>query len=65
VGNAAEGRTRFLLTLENELAHLIDGADARQIAFSIRVAPGEEAVATEQDAIATGIFLNGFFEEQG
>ena len=39
----------------DELAHLIDGRDAAQVALALRVAPREQAVAAEDDAVAARI----------
>ena len=41
--------------LVDELAHLVDGADAVQVALLLRLAPREQAVAAEDDPVAAGI----------
>src|SRR6186713_613563 len=52
-GGAAEARAIGApLVRLDELPHLIDGADAAQVAFLLRRAPGEETVAAEDDAVA-------------
>ena len=42
-------RARVLL---DEVAHLVDGADAVQVALVLRLAPREQAVAAENQAVA-------------
>ena len=46
---------RAARVLLDELAHLIDGLEAVQVAGLLRVAPREQAVAAEQDAVAPGL----------
>ena len=40
----------------DELADLVDDGDGVEVALALRVAPGEEAVAAEDDAVAAGCF---------
>ena len=44
--------------VSDELPHLIDGADAAQVAGLLCVAPGEQAVPAEHDAVAAGMLLH-------
>ncbi len=48
----------------DELAHLVDGLDAADVALALRVAPGEQAVAAEDDAVAAGIVLDRLAQHQ-
>ncbi len=48
--------------LHNELAHLVDGADAVEIALALCVAPSEEAMAAEQNTIAAGTIFHRLFQ---
>src|SRR3954466_3378857 len=41
----------------DELAHLVDGTNAVQIALALRVAPSEQAVAAENQAFRAWIVL--------
>ncbi len=43
----------------DELPHLIDRPDAVHVALLLSVAPGKQAVATEDDAVAARMFLDG------
>src|SRR5206468_9733850 len=40
----------------DELAHLVDRLDAVPVAILLRVAPGEEPMAAEHDAVASRLF---------
>ncbi len=42
----------------DELAELVDDGDGGKVALTLRLAPGEEAVAAEDDAVAAGGFCN-------
>ncbi len=55
---SAENWTAFLLMLPDEFAHLVDGPKTIQIAFALRVAPGEKAMAAEQNTVAPGIVFD-------
>src|SRR5690242_12300925 len=59
---AAEQPAAPHLILRNELAHLIDGTDAVQIAFTLRVAPGKETMATEKHALASRVLFHSAFQ---
>ncbi len=50
--------------LRNELAHLVDRPQTVQITFALRVAPGEQAMAAQQHAIASRIVSNRLFKLQ-
>ncbi len=64
-GGAAELRLAGALgMLLDELAHLVDGLDAADVALALRVAPGEQAVAAEDDAVAAGIVLDRLAQHQ-
>ena len=55
-GFAAEARVALGDSVAmNELADLVDDGEGVQIALALRLAPGEEAVAAEHDAVAAGI----------
>src|SRR5579883_927141 len=41
--------------LKDELAHLVNRPDAVQIAFPLRIAPGEKPVTAQQRSVTTGI----------
>ena len=43
----------------DELADLIDEGDGVEIAFALRLSPGEQAMPAEHDAIASGVLLDG------
>ena len=43
----------------DELADLIDDGEGVQVALALRLAPGEQAVAAEHDAVAAGILADG------
>src|SRR5437763_1286413 len=55
----------FFLVLKNELAHLIDGADAVQVALALRVAPSEQAMAAQKHSVASRVVLHDLLELQG
>src|SRR5690348_11495092 len=48
--------------LVNKLAHLINGSNAVQIALALRVTPGKEAMAAEQNTITSGGLFDGLFQ---
>src|SRR3954452_546170 len=48
----------------DELAHLVDGTNAVQIALALRVAPGEQAVAAENQAFRAWIVLYRALQHQ-
>ena len=54
----------FLLMSGNEAAHLVDGFNGVHVAFALRVAPGKEAMATQNQAIGIGIFLYALFQHE-
>ena len=52
---AAEGLVAWRLGVAgDELAELVDDGDGVEVALALGVAPGEEAVAAEHDAVAAG-----------
>ena len=51
-----------LLMRPDEFTHLVDGPKAIQIAFALRVAPGEKAVAAEQHTVAARIIFDRLLE---
>src|SRR5580698_7794103 len=63
--HSSEHRTFFLLMFGYEFAHLIDGADTAEIAFTLRGAPGKQSVAAKNQTIAAGMALHGRFDHQG
>ena len=54
----------FRLMSLNELAHLIDGANAIQVTLALRHAPGEQAMAAKDQPLRPGIFLHRLFDHQ-
>ena len=62
---SAEERAFLALMFGDEFAHLVDGVNAAEVAVALRHAPGEEAVAAQQNSVDAGIFADGFFDEQG
>jgi hypothetical protein len=50
--------------LLDELAHLIDGADAAGVAFLLRHSPREQAVSTEDDSVASRVVRDGAAQHQ-
>src|SRR5215472_16893343 len=46
----------------DELADLIDDRDGVEVALALRIAPGEETVAAEDDAVAAGCFADDLAE---
>ena len=48
----------------NELPHLIDGLDAAEVAVPLGLAPGEQTVAAEDDAVAAGVVLDRLAQHQ-
>src|SRR6185369_11889640 len=64
-GRAAESRaSATLLVLIEEVAHLIDGADAVQITLLLRLPPREQPVAPEDQAVAARVRVDGFPQHQ-
>ena len=62
---AAEERTaRALGVILHELAHLIDGLDAAEIRLFLRLAPREQAVSAEHDAVAPRVRLDRLPQHQ-
>ena len=51
----SSGSARVLL---DELAHLVDRPDAVRVAVALRVAPGEQPVAAEEDPVASRVLLD-------
>ncbi len=59
-GFTAEARRSLGFTVtRDELPDLIDDGDGVQVALALGLSPGEEAVATEYDAIAAGMVTDG------
>src|SRR5579872_1273255 len=52
------------LMLQDEFAHLIDGVNAIEVALALGVAPGEEAMTSENEAICRWILFNGAFNHE-
>ena len=50
--------------LLDEIAHLVDGADAAHVAVALRLAPGEQPVAAEDQAVAAGCPFDGALQHQ-
>src|SRR5689334_19805702 len=50
--------------LQDELAHLIDGTDAIQIAFPLRMAPSEQAVTRENQPVASRMVLDSLLQQK-
>ena len=48
----------------DELANLVDDGEGVEVALALGVAPGEEAVAAQDDAVAAGVFLDGLAHHQ-
>ena len=44
----------------NELTDLVDEGDGVEVALALGIAPGEETVAAENDAVAAGVVLDRF-----
>src|SRR5271167_758889 len=62
---APKNGTGFALDLtKHELADLIDDPNCIEIACALCVAPGEESVSTQYDAIATGMRLHGILHHE-
>src|SRR6185437_7199311 len=60
---AAEcGLALGFIVLLDELTDLVNDGDGVEIAFALRVAPGEETVAAEDNAVAAGILLDSAFQ---
>ena len=57
-------RGRPVRVLLDELPHLIDGRDAADVALPLGLAPGEQAVAAEDDAVAAGVVLDRLAQHQ-
>ena len=60
---APKGRLAHLVR-GDKLAQFVNGADTVQITFTLRRAPGEQAVAAEDDSVALGIFRDDVPEHQ-
>ena len=56
--------TLFCLMALDELAHLINRVNAVEITFVLCHPPSEEAVTSQEQALNTGIFLYGSFDQQ-
>ena len=55
-GFAAEADCALCFAVaRDELADLVDDGEGVQVALALRLAPGEEAVAAQHDAVAAGI----------
>ena len=53
-----------ILVVLDELAHLVDGADAAQVAFLLSVAPREEAVAAEDQPVTARVGVDRALQHQ-
>ena len=62
---SAEDGAFFGLAGVDEAAHLVNGFDGVDVAFALGVAPSEEAVAAEDEAVGVRVFLDAFFEHEG
>src|SRR5690242_7068795 len=57
---AAENRALFLLDMFlHELTELVDHGERIQVALTLRLPPGEQSMTAENDAVTTGILLDG------
>ena len=61
---ATEKRTLLGLMLQDEFAHLVDGADTIQIAFPLRIAPRKQPMTGQDQTVASRIVLDRLFEKQ-
>ena len=61
---SAKQRALVGLMFDNELTHLINSADTVQVAFPLRAAPGEQAVAAQKNAFGTGVLSYGALKHQ-
>ena len=61
---AAGYRGRAGAMLIDELTHLIDRADAVQVALTLRGAPGEQPVAAEDQSVCAGVVPDRRLDEQ-
>ena len=50
--------------LQNKFTHLIDGTDAVEITLVLGLAPSEQAVTAEDQAVAAWIILHGLFDQE-
>ena len=50
--------------LEDELAHLVDGVDAVQVALALCHAPGEQAVTSQNQPLSARIIRYRAFDEE-
>ncbi len=64
VSHAAEDHRLARPVRVDELSHLVDGPDAVQVALALRVAPGEQAVAAENQPVASRVVPDAFFNHQ-
>src|SRR4051812_38395473 len=63
--DAAERRlARAPRVFLDKVAHFVDGANAAHIAFALRLAPGEEPVTAEDEAVAAGRGLDRTLQHQ-
>src|SRR6185312_10225595 len=66
VHGAAKSRLAFgFIVLLDELTDLINDGDGVQVALALGVAPGEEAVAAKNNAVAAGVLLDRALEHHG
>ena len=63
-GPTKERPSGALRVILHELTHLIDGLDAVEVRFLLRLAPGEQPVPAEHDAVAAGSRIDGFAQHQ-
>src|SRR6185437_11720712 len=63
--NSAKQGTFFLLMFPDKFAHLIDGANAVEITFALRVAPSEQAVTAKDKALSARVLRNRPLELHG
>src|SRR5262249_57925163 len=64
-GRAAEAGPLPACVIVHERAHLIDGPDAVLIAVALRVAPREQPVTAEHDALAPGMIGDRRLQHHG
>ena len=63
-GFAAEADRAFGVALD-ELPDLVDDGEGVHVALALRLAPGEEAMAAQHDAVAAGIFAHRLAHASG
>src|ERR1700677_2832347 len=62
--DSAEQRALLRLMFKNELAHVVNGVNAVQIALALRLSPGKQAMAAKNQAFRSGIVPDCFFKHK-